>query len=255
MRVLDEKTYAEGLLKKGLSKFMHGGDLLILAKYFRHNGSKNVEKDLIDYCYKFEPDFNEVIFFDKLAKIARTSKKSGLRTPIDIPVTENEYSQLRNIKNYKLEKVLFAMLFLGKYYKLTNVRLGDLKENYKQSKYYYTENNMNYLLRLAHVGRKKTENLFHELYKMGLIDHLINGNRGIFVLKFTDMEDSSPIKLYITDILNIMSFYKPVCEKCGVEIVKNSNRQYLCKECYCEVKAVKMREISKRTYKNKISIQ
>ena len=59
------------------------------------------------------------------------------------------------------------------------------------------------------------------------------------------MDNQSEEYMRVTDFLNIVSFYKPLCEKCEKEIDRNSNRQKMCQECWNE----KHRENSRKTMK------
>ena len=63
MIILDEKEYAENLLKSGFSYFMSLRDLSVIAKYFYYlgNSNKEIEYKLLEFCKQYNPSFNEII--------------------------------------------------------------------------------------------------------------------------------------------------------------------------------------------------
>ena len=228
MKILNELEYAKKLLEKGFTKSVSLGEMVILAKYFRHLGryDDEVENDLISFCSEHVLEFSEVIYADYIEKAVRISKKYLLRLPVFVPVTNDEIIKIKDIKNYRYEKVLFIMLVLGKYYKLTNT------SSKNKSKEYYIPFNNQTIYRLAHVSVKKDENIINYLFKNGFIDN--NRRTDAYFLKFTSIEDYSGSALIVNDINNIIDFYPPHCDICGRDLEKKSNRQSLCSDCWKE---------------------
>lgn len=230
MKILNELEYAENLLKKGFTKKISMGELVILAKYFRYKGKNDeeIENELIRFCERHEPGFIYDLYAYLIEKAIKSSSKFTLRIPVDIPITENELNTIRGIKNYRYEKVLFAMLVLGKYYKLTNTG------SQSKSKYYFITGYNAPIFRFAHTSEKKNERIMHYLYKNGYIDNNVKYNS--YVLLFTNAEDNSNIVFYVTDINDVIKFYPPRCDICGKDLDKKSNRQNTCEDCGKEIR-------------------
>lgn len=247
MKILDELSYAEKLLKNGFTKPYFTGELIILAKYFRYIGKTNLEEELISYCKKFIPEFIESIYICKILYAIKLSSKNSLRVPVFVPITKNELEKIKAIKNYRYEKVLFTMLALGKYFKLTNTGSKN------KSNIYYINFPNCAIFRMAHTSQKKNENIMHFLYRNGFIDN--DRVHDAYYLKFTDADDNSEIDYYITDINNVIQFFPPHCDICGEPLKKKGNRQSMCYECWKEHRKLSERELSKqrmRKYRRKM---
>jgi predicted Zn-ribbon and HTH transcriptional regulator len=244
--IFNELEYAEKLFEKGFSRFMSKRDLFILAKYFRHMGENDceIEKSLIDFCTKFEPEFSEIIFAKKIENVIKESKDRKLRIPVDVPITSNELDIIKSIKNYRYEKVLFTMLVLGKYYKLTNT-----SNLISKSKQYYIKDYPQEIFKLAHVSQKNDENIMHILYKLGLINN--NKVSDSYYLMFTTTEDNSNIEIIITNINKILDFYPPYCEDCGAILKNKSKMHSKCLTCYEKYRKNVINNNAKRYYNEK----
>jgi len=139
----------------------------------------------------------------------------------NILITERELESIRSLNNYRYEKILFTMLVLGKYSKCINSK--------NKSKEYYIKESIDTIYRLAHTVKKKNENIFHTLYKMGFINSIIKAD--CFVLTFTNIDDNSETKIIVKNMSNIISFYPLFCETCGKEFIKFHRSQCICLEC------------------------
>lgn len=243
MRIFDEKSYAEKMLTDGFLGSKMGSDLLILAKYYFYLGElyETVWKNLSIFCSRFLKEYDEDLYAEKIDGIVKTANRLNLRIPVNVPITEKEIQSIKEIKNYKLEKVLFTMLVLAKYYKLTNPS----KKN-ASSKYYYVNNSFNEILKYAHTTQKGNE-VVHKLYVLGKIDRskIIDS----YIIKFTDNEDTSDIEILVTNMENIISFYPFYCSKCGKDIIRTGRSQKMCNDCWKE----QQRENSKISMRKKRS--
>jgi hypothetical protein len=244
MRILNELEHAENMLLHGFRNYVSFQELSILCKYYRYIGitEEGLEQKLIDFCIEKDPQFNENIHIGAILNCIRDSKKYVLRVPVDVPIRRNELDIIRSLKNYRHEKVLLSLLFLGKYYNLTNTKIDHAISNN-----YYVKDKDSLILQLAHTYEKKGENIFFNLVQKELIGWMKKD--GGYFLKFTNALDDSPIEFMITDIKNIIRFYPDYCKKCGKAIEKKSNRQYLCEDCWKEKEKGIWRE-SKRKIRN-----
>lgn len=231
--IVDEKTYAENLLKNGFSKFMSYRDLLILAKYYRWTGLeyKEIEIKLEDFCLRYNPLYNKVKNRWRIVKAVNGAKKNNLRLPFSIVITENEIKRILSIKNRKYERVLFAILVLAKYYKFS---IGKNKENQKPEKIgYYLSFDFEDIALAAKVNftQKKMIECFHKLYLAGYYKLTKYGS---MMIDYAD--DSSTPMIEVTDINDISSFLPYLCTECGKIITRTGNRKIMCDECYAEKK-------------------
>lgn len=232
MIIFDELTYAKQLLVKGFKKYVNTNDLTILTQYFRQNGITDeleLEKNIIAVCKKHDSEFNEVLHAKKIDSAIRRSRNRILRIPVEIPITENELKTIRNLKNYRYEKILFTMLVIGKYLKLT--KPGKNKDSEK----YFVNMEQNSIFELARTAQKRGENILYELGQLNLID--MNLKFGSYLILFTDINDKSDVKIVVTDVNRIIDFYSATCESCGIEINRNlkHNKKY-CKNCWNKIK-------------------
>jgi hypothetical protein len=228
MIIFNELDYAQNLLKHGFVKFMSGIDLVVLAKYFRYLGKDDaqVKDDINNFCIKFNPAYNEIFFYKKIQYVLRTSKKYELVIPKPVPITQKEIDIIKDLHDYKAEKVLFVLLVVAKHFKL-NV-------GYKK---YYAHIMRTEMFTLAKINATKEERnaIIYKLDgQMGLIDNQIFLNRKdmTFIVTFVD-EESEPV-FYINDFKNIVGFYPYYCSVCGKEIEKRSSTHEFCRECRLE---------------------
>lgn len=224
MKIFNELEYAEKLLQHGFTKSQTKGELIILAKYYRYTGVENFEElknKIIEFCKKYNKEFVEYIYIDDIEYAIRRSEKNSLRIPQDIPITRNELERIRSLKNYRYEKVLFILLVLGKYFKITNTG-----KKSTSSTYYIPSMPFNNIFRLAHVTQKKNENILYYLYKNEFIGN--NYVTDSIFLKFTNVEDNSDVEFYVTNINDIIKFYPKYCLICGKKIEDNKKYHLEC---------------------------
>jgi len=243
--VFDEFKYAETIIKKGLTRFMSGKDIRILIKYFRHIGIEEdlLYKKIVEFLNKFEPDFVEAIYQEFIYKLIRTSRGSELRFFQSVPFRKNEFNKIRKLNNYRLEKLLFTMLVLAKYFFITKQNKEEYNEKYNNYSLTIKESS---LLRMAKISKRKNENLIYLLIENKFIFRTDNGN---FIL-FFEKDDDSEVLFYIEDINKIYEYYKPHCEICGIEIEKRNNRHSMCSDCWKEVNKNQIKKRVER-YRNK----
>ena len=230
MIIFDEKEYALKILKSGFKDFMSFRDLLILAKYWRYEGrsSYQVRKDMIDFCRKYNPSFNNIMFRDRMDKILRYSKKSKLRTWEDILVFQQEIDAIRSIKDYKSEKTLFCMLVVSKIFRSKN------------SNKFYVNASFGKMLTLAKVNGSKQDRmaLLKKLNDSGLIRTTLGGS---FEIMFA-IVDGKTVATTVENIEKVLTFYPVYCSECGERLKKKLPKHTFCKECYKEYRKNEVRK-------------
>jgi ribosomal protein S8 len=232
--ICDELKYAESLIEN-VSVKLFKRDISILSRYFRHLGytEEQIVNQIFEWCER-HVGFNRLMSEEWVYTTIDNSKKFGLRLPKPVAITKNEITKIRELKNYRYEKIIFTLLVLAKYYKITD---PSKNPNIQNKKYYYTIK-FSSLLRLAHTSQKKDENILHILYKGG---YIVDTNKlHNYLITFTDMDDDSEIYLIIGDIENAVSFYKSICIECGKEFEKTNSRRQLCDVCIEKKKEFKL---------------
>jgi hypothetical protein len=232
MKILNELAYAEKLLEQGFSRYMYGGDLYILAKYYRYLGvdEKQIERNLISFCEKFEKSFDVNANYKNIEWNLKKSRKSKLRIPVDVPITINELNIIKNLNNYRYEKILFTLLVLAKYFRITNTSVKVNKKITEENDAYIIYNKFNFILKHSHTCKRKDENIKHYFVENNYIKYSQDG-KGIIIL-FAKPRDGSDVVLTVTKIENIIDFYPVFCEYCG-EIIENKSKMHsMHDECY-----------------------
>jgi len=228
--VFDEYQYAESLLKNGFKDFIKWIDLLALARYYRYNGynSPEIKKAIVSFYKQFNPEYNEVLMGEKIDNAIAKSKKQPLRFSVDVYITQQEMANIRKIKNYKYEKILFVMLVLSRYNKLI---YGS------RSNRYYINQNFSTILSLAKVYVNKQERNYikHFLHKAGMITapemnkYSEKNTKEIQELLYSN--ENSNHDIIVNNLLDIVSFYPLYCDTCG-NVIENANRnQKMCNNC------------------------
>lgn len=221
-KIYDELEYAKILIEKGFEKFPSTIELNILSKYYRSIGmnSSEIKKEIISFCQKWDNKFNLMVFENKIDFIIKKSSKYELKTLVDIPITKKEIEKIKELKNYRYEKIVFVMLVISKYNYIT----GGKKYNN-----YYFSGKLSGIYRMAHVSQMKNENIGYLLYKAGYI--IDTQKRDNFKIAFTDNTDDSEVQMIINKMDDIYLFWKQTCSMCGREINKKSKKQTYCSDC------------------------
>ena len=241
--IFDEYAFAEHLLETGFTKCMSMSDLTILAKYYKYHGENRIYVKLVEFCNKFNPDFNEVIFGKRLEIAVRNANKYAMKLPFNIKITEEEINKIRSIDNYRYEKILFTMLVIARY-------------NKKNSRDYYTNEKMATILKLARVYATKAEKakLKNDLYKLGMIEAVLGRNVSKESYRLLYAQEDSPTAIEVVDLSNPTQYYKPLCEICKKEIVKRGQNHRMCGSCFKEHRRTDVR-LNVQKYRNQFNSQ
>lgn len=244
--IFDEFTYANELLLGGFVTRPKWSDLLILAKYYRYYGNKDakVKQYLFDFCFKFNPEFNEVRHGSMIDYAVKASASTPLRFPMPVTLYQTELEKIHELSDYQLEKILFVMLVISRSAKSAGISL---------SSDYYINQNFTTILSLSRVFVNKDErnHIKHSFYEMGYIicpepsRQTVNNPKENFKLLYADETSASSIR--VTDFTNIAAQYPFFCTVCGKTMARNSNRHRMCENCWKE----KHRKLERERIKNK----
>ena len=258
--IFDELLYAEKLLANGFVKFMSRKDLIILAKFYFFKGldEEQIRKKLNMFCYKYNPEYNEIIFGNSIDTAIKKSKQSALSIPSDIFITKHEIDCIKRVSNYRVEKILFVILVCSKFYKQSS----DIWHKNKDSEYWSTRFSVNavlspYLsLAKVYANRQEQESIVYDLIDKGyLLSDVNNPSKDgwLEVLYADNACQPEDVFAVISSRDNMIDFYPPylVCLGCGKEIEKDHNSRKYCGDCWKEKKKEIDREYIKKTYKKK----
>lgn len=211
-------------------------DLILLIKYIYSKGkankkrlkTKDVIAELQEYLKPQYDNYQSVDWYNRLERLIKKYKNIPLYDIDSIPITDNELTTIKSIKNKKLEKVAFVALVLAKYYNLRSGRNND-----------YINVDYSVIFSLARVSATvmyEQPLMINDLKQLGLIQRTSRIDNPNFRVLFVD--DSSPVVLRITDLRELGYQYLQYkgekfieCAECGVLIRKKNNSTKYCPAC------------------------
>ena len=255
--VFYEKEYCEDILKNGVDK-LHRRDLNYLAKYWDYlgYGEKDIEDRLIEFCKKNDENFNEIQNYDFIHRAMLHSRNNQLRFPTPIQITKSEIYSIQTYDDYKIQKFLFIMLVVAKFFKYHQSRKNPIQSKYDQ--YLYSNTPIRELKNLAHINftRNEWNDYKYQLTKAGLITPTIVGATKWAIGYWNEF---SPAEMMIKDYRNPIVYYKEYCGEslvecveCGMKISRRSSTHSYCRDCWRNVSRRQTRERVKKYRKNNI---
>jgi len=230
--IFSEKKYAEELLQSGFKKFMSFKDLSILAKYYEYLGENKgkISKLLYLFCEKFNPEFNDVVYYKMIRNAVNSTNKMTLRVEMPVNISQTELDFVKGATDVDTQKILFCMLVLAKFYHENSVRKNP-KINEKYADRYYVNIKFNEILKMAKVYLKKVdrEAMLHSLRVLGYIKETFNGG---YEVMFVDIAATEHV-IIVDDLDHMVDFLPFYCEDCG-EKIKANKRHNKCPSCYKE---------------------
>jgi Zn finger protein HypA/HybF involved in hydrogenase expression len=209
-------------------------DLSILAKYYEYRGEnkKSIYNLLVEFCEKNDPEFNEVIFYKKIRKAVSSTNRSVLRVQNPVKISQLELDFIKGATDYNVQKLLFCLLVVSKYFKTTQTR-KNAKINEKYSDKFYVNAKMNDIFKFAKIYLKKSEkdSMVHSMEMLGYIRATMNGS---FEILFVDTVSEDHVIL-VEDLENMISYLPFYCEVCGKTLASRSKRNGKCPECHKKV--------------------
>lgn len=244
----DEVRDAEILYNHG---FPNGNidysQMYLVAKYIRETfnyGEIRLEKALIDFCQKYDKTFNPVIEEEAIKKWVKSAMEYNLRKIENVSVTKKEIDFIKQIKNEREKKALFAMLVLAKALKKGGIKRHK-PDSKPSNKYYIRYSNFIDIIRLTKLNNMREIDLANIIFKHKEHFTFYKPEKELIRINFIDKNQTNDI--VISKLDNLMDYFhnlfsdnktiknygehKSKCISCGKEILKNSNRQKKCKEC------------------------
>jgi hypothetical protein len=250
----DEKAEAEFVIKNGFTDGFSFGEALSVAKYYRQVykwGDVRVKKGIVSFIKDNDSTFNEIRNRNTIALLVKYSRKTSLVDKTSpIYIRENELKIIRSIRDYKLQKIGFAILVIAKRDRnngiVNKTRWAEIKEAIASLK----------------VTDDDVYECFRYFYSNGLATVSENYPKryesyGYHTLLFLD--DISPVVIKFTsdkDVRSLSKFYNEYCggdlgycKKCGKEFfVVGKNHNY-CDKCSKEKELGRKRDWKNTKYK------
>lgn len=229
--ILNEKKYAEEIIKNKKIGNEPGKTIFLLAKYY-NSSCQYTKPDIIsrinDFMLNSYPKYNFSDWIQYINKIVTNAIKQPLYEIDGVWITEDELQIISTINNKMLERLAFTILCLAK---LSNLR-NPLNNSWVNCK------NIE-IFKLAHINTSDfNKNLyFNQLKNMGLIQYakkIDNLN-----LRILYINNNSKNILFINDFRELgyeYLLYKNEniirCSNCNILIrdSKNHSKKY-CKKC------------------------
>lgn len=211
-------------------------DLILLIKYFYSKAkedkkrlkTKDVISKLQEYLKPQYDNYQSSDWYNRLERLIKKYKNVPLYDIDSIPITDNELTTIKSIRNKKLEKVTFVALVLAKYYNLRSDKNND-----------YVNVDYSVIFSLARVAATvmyEQPLMINDLKQLELIQRTNRIDNPNFRVLFID--NDSPVVLHITDLRELGYQYLRYkgekfikCAECGVLIRKKNNSTKYCPAC------------------------
>lgn len=199
------------------------------AKYLHAQGRNKPEirRILGEFAIRCKPNTPSAAWDEMIERSIANMKARPLICIEGVSITKAEIMLIKEQHGVQRQKVLFTLLCLAKY---RNAVRGDGSS--------WINYDCRDVFQLANVGysRKRQLDMYHSLYKDGLID--VSRRVDNFAIKVNIVREDSEEAVFITDFRNLGNQYLRMqsnqyieCECCGLVIRKGSNRQVYCKAC------------------------
>lgn len=120
--VLNEVKYAQRVLHDGIMDANPRNTIRILARYFRQKEQmkkKEAAARIDEFMVKHCRNYNSVLFADYIEREVNAAMRIPLRDIDWVEVSQKELDTIGELKNVKLEKLVFTMLCFAKLYNAT----------------------------------------------------------------------------------------------------------------------------------------
>jgi hypothetical protein len=255
--ILDEKSYAENLLKEG-APYPKLKDIIILAKYWKYLDfeTHDIHRKLNEYCLKTDTQFNFCINGWKIKKALNSIKQYRLRTTFPIKITKAEVYAIKQWDNYNYQKILFVLLCWAKFLKYSNTRIK-LSTRLRNINDFFVNEKLSNIIKIARVSMRKSDRnkMLHDFFIAGILDGTSYNS-----LKIKCVVENSDPEILVTDYENIVLYWQRYCGErvmgcsCGRLFIQRNIRNGKCRKCWKEDRRKKQVIWDKNNWeKNKVS--
>jgi len=232
----DELKLSKTILDRGFSSgSFEWSEALLVAKYFRHvENSKDAKTktQLVNFIKERDKNFNYIRNRQTISKIVKFSKMDFVSTG-DVIIYKNELDIIEEIKNFKQQKIIIAILFLSK--RTTNrgyINPKDWREIKTLVSRKITNGEIQEVFSLLHSGGL--------CFPYGASQKIVFGEGcGNSVFKISSDADARGL---IGSFIKYCGGEVGFCRRCENKYIKNHRRQVLCPSCAKESKLEKYRK-------------
>ncbi|MDD3176038.1 MAG: hypothetical protein PHU51_06180, partial [Candidatus Nanoarchaeia archaeon] len=207
--------------------------MVLIAKYYNYLGY-DVKQSLRKYIDSRNVNYNQVIYDKYISLAYNNSLINLLRTNISISLTKKEVDCLLTIEDVTIQKIMFVILVVVKYY-FMNPSYVDAKLEDRMNKDVYLNNSLSDIFKVAKVSynRKKRKDIMVWLIKN---KYIIFTDRYKYIVPIVDLEGESFITFDLEDnfilVLDKIKGEKVIqCEKCKKYIKINNKKMTMLKYC------------------------
>lgn|GEM_PF-3713804 len=248
--------YGKNIFENGFEKFSYW-DVFALAQYLYWEleyKERRIIKYLINFSEKYDKNFNLVLSRKAIQSAMKSAIKIKPQSDVDVVITQYEIEKIKTVKNYKFQKLLFAMIVSAKREKFDTIYPKNKKTFLGYSISHKNTHKFCRELQIK-VSIKNVPMLLHQFVLLGLLDASRNQKAKIMFANDNSkpavkvLANDNPIEKYISENGGEIIY----CEKCGLPTPKTSNRQKFCKDCQKIIRKEKVR-VNVGNFRKKTSV-
>lgn len=228
--ILNEKEYAEEILRFGYGGVSIHTVIKILAKYYYHIYHFKKQK-IVSEINSFLSKDNSSVLPSELSDLIEKTVLKSIKSPLiecnGVPITQNEILTIQSVKNKVLQRLCFTLLCLAKFHDYAN----------PQNNHWVPESGSD-IYSMANISTSSREQdlKFNTLRDMGLIAFSKKiDNLSVQVLY---VDNDSDHVLFINDFRSLGNEWRLFmgekymrCHNCGLLVRQKNNRHMYCDTC------------------------
>lgn len=242
----NEKEEAERIVTMGFENNVFDPiKVYMVAKYFAQEmgyGKVRLEKEIIKFCKKYNPSFNQVTESENIKKWVKAGLSYRLRETCEINITSKEMNFLNSIQEKKDQRLLFSMLLISKSLSQNISKVNKARHPVTEKKYYLKYSSFTDVIKVARVSNFKDTDLCDLIFKYKNNFTFYSPEKELIRLDFAGGDD---VVETIYDFSDVKKLYEEIFEKDKIE-ARNKEKQgntLICKICGKEVERINQRQI------------
>ncbi len=227
-----KKIYERGNFLEGFYNYYEAFGLCQYLIWYKEFGYQRCKTYLIEFSKRCDPSFNEVKSLDRINTVIKKAENKKPDSFQTVSLTEIELRNIEKIKDFKYQKILFSILVYAKRFKFDTTNQKKKKDFLGYSLHSNVLHNILIDMGLK-VSKKTLPNFLNILYANNFLKD--TGDQRYVAILYA--EDNSKPVVEILDNENPWTKFVEYlggefiyCEICGEKVIKNSNRQKLCKK-------------------------
>jgi len=240
--IFNEASVAKSIIENGFSgKNIAKREMIFVAKHYMWTlgyGSAKTKTELIKFCNENSDNFNVITNSNLVNDAVRIAKKDRFKKISSVQITIKEIKQIKSVRNFEYQKILFALLVFAKALKFTFTKTNKKASNRVPIGYYVSNSLISKIKKTAgtRISKKNFLYIFNYFFEKGLVEPTyFNSIRIMFV------EEKGRPTIIVNNFNDIVGFYIRYCggelyycSNCGSENKKIGNKKDLCDDCMAE---------------------